>query len=499
VKVLVANRGEIAVRVIRACRELGYPTVAVYSEADRVALHVLYADEAVAVGPAPSRESYLRADRIIDAAKQTGATAIHPGYGFLAENADFAQACIDAGLTFIGPSPDSIRAMGSKTESRQRMAAAGVPTVPGLMDAAKNYEEIEAFALEAGFPVMVKASAGGGGKGMRLVERLEDLRSAFERVQSEAGSFFGDPAVYAEKFIASPRHIEVQVLGDMHGNVIHLGERECTLQRRHQKVVEECPSPVVGPELRARLGEAAVKAAKAVNYYSAGTIEFLMGTDKQFYFLEMNTRLQVEHPVTEEVTGLDLVKQQLRIAQGEELGITQDQVVLRGHAIECRIYAEDPFHGFAPSPGLIRQLIVPQGPGVRNDNGVYNGFTVPIHYDPMLSKLVARGADRNEAIARMKRALQEYRVEGIDTTIPFFSMLMDNDDFKTANFDTGFLDRYLKSIELGGSDGAEQEEAAIVAAAILAFEESQSIKLAVDSDSAWKRLGRAEATGRWRP
>ncbi len=486
-------------RVIRACRELGYATVAVYSEADRVALHVLYADEAVAIGPSPSRESYLRADRILEAAKKTGATAVHPGYGFLAESADFAQACIDAGLNFVGPSPASIRAMGSKTESRQRMTAAGVRTVPGLLDAAKGFDEIEAFAREAGFPVMIKASAGGGGKGMRLVERAEDLRSAFERVQSEAGAFFGDPAVYAEKFIASPRHIEVQVLGDKHGNVIHLGERECTLQRRHQKVVEESPSPVVTPELRARLGAAAVKAAKAVGYYSAGTIEFLMGADSEFYFLEMNTRLQVEHPVTEEVTGLDLVKQQLRIAQGEPLGITQDDVVLRGHAIECRIYAEDPFHGFAPSPGLIRHLILPQGPGVRNDNGVYNGFTVPIFYDPMLSKLIATGEDRAEAIARMKRALQEYRVEGIETTIPFFTMLMENEDFLAARFDTGFIDRYLKSADLGRSVDEEQQEAAIVAAAILAYEESQSVRLPEETDSAWKRLGRAEASGRWRP
>ena len=498
-KVLIANRGEIAVRVIRACRELGYPTVAVYSEADRVALHVMYADEAVAIGPSPSRESYLRADRIIEAARKTGATAVHPGYGFLAENADFAQACIDAGLNFIGPSPASIRAMGSKTESRQRMTAAGVPTVPGLLEAAKSFDEIEEFARESGFPVMIKASAGGGGKGMRLVERAEDLKSAFERVQSEAGAFFGDPAVYAEKFIATPRHIEVQVLGDKHGNVIHLGERECTLQRRHQKVVEESPSPVVTPELRARLGEAAVKAAKAVGYYSAGTIEFLMGADREFYFLEMNTRLQVEHPVTEEVTGLDLVKQQLRIAQGEPLGITQDEVVIRGHAIECRIYAEDPFHGFAPSPGLIRHLILPQGPGVRNDNGVYNGFTVPIFYDPMLSKLIVRGTDRAEAIARMKRALQEYRVEGIETTIPFFSLLMDNEDFHAARFDTGFIDRYLKSTDLGNSVDEEQKEAAVVAAAILAFEESQSVRLPEETDSAWRRLGRAEAAGRWRP
>jgi acetyl-CoA carboxylase biotin carboxylase subunit len=376
------------------------------------------------------------------------------------------------------------------------MTAAGVPTVPGLLEAAKSFDEIEEFARKSGFPVMIKASAGGGGKGMRLVERAEDLKSAFERVQSEAGAFFGDPAVYAEKFIATPRHIEVQVLGDKHGNVIHLGERECTLQRRHQKVVEECPSPVVTPELRARLGEAAVKAAKAVDYYSAGTIEFLMGPDREFYFLEMNTRLQVEHPVTEEVTGLDLVKQQLRIAQGEPLGMTQDEVVIRGHAIECRIYAEDPFHGFAPSPGLIRHLILPQGPGIRNDNGVYNGFTVPIFYDPMLSKLIAHGADRDEAIARMKRALEEYRVDGIETTMPFYSLIMDDPDFRAAQFDTGYLGRFLERENLDRPADERQRDAAIVAAAIMAFEEAEAGRLPDESESVWKKAGRLAGTGR---
>ncbi|HEY8848472.1 MAG TPA: biotin carboxylase N-terminal domain-containing protein, partial [Thermoanaerobaculia bacterium] len=373
-KVLIANRGEIAVRVIRACSELGIPTVAVYSEADRSALHVLYADQAMPIGPAPSRESYLRIDRILDAAKKTGADAIHPGYGFLAENAAFARACADAGITFIGPSPDSIDAMGSKTESRQRMQAAGVPVVPGLTEAVKSFDEIAAFAKKTGLPIMIKASAGGGGKGLRFVDREQDLRSAFDRVTSEAESFFGDSAVYAEKFIASPRHIEVQVLGDEHGTVIHVGERECTLQRRHQKVVEECPSPVVDTKLREQLGETAIRAAKAVGYYSAGTIEFLMGPDRQFYFLEMNTRLQVEHPVTEMVWGIDLVKEQLRIAQGEKL--TLRDIKPSGHAIECRIYAEDPARNFAPSPGLIRYINLPQGPGVRNENGVYAGYTV---------------------------------------------------------------------------------------------------------------------------
>ncbi len=497
VKVLIANRGEIAVRVIRACRELGYPTVAVYSEPDRSALHVLFADQAMPIGPAPSSESYLRIDRILDAAKKCGAEAIHPGYGFLAENAKFARACRDAGILFIGPSPESIDAMGSKTESRRRMLAAGVPVVPGLTEAVKSFDEILDFARTSGFPIMIKASAGGGGKGMRMIEREEDLRGAFERVTSEAQSLFGDASVYAEKFVANPRHIEVQILGDQHGNLIHFGERECTLQRRHQKVVEECPSPVVDEELRARLGAMAVKAAAAVNYYSAGTIECLMGPDREFYFLEMNTRLQVEHPVTEMVWGVDLVKEQLRIAQGGKLTMRQEELRPKGHAIECRIYAEDPSKRFAPSPGLIRYMNLPQGPGVRNENGVYSGYTVPVYYDPMLSKLVAHAETREAAIARMKRALAEYRVEGIQTTIPFFSFLMDHDDFRAARFDTGFIDRLLPELDLEHrKDGESQMDAAIAAAAIFAFEETQSVRLPEERDSAWKRAGRAAAVRR---
>jgi acetyl-CoA carboxylase biotin carboxylase subunit len=493
VKVLVANRGEIAVRVIRACRELGYPTVAVYSDADRAALHVVYADYAVPIGPAPSRESYLRIDRILDAAKKTGADAIHPGYGFLAENAAFARACRDAGITFIGPSPESIEAMGSKTESRRRMKAAGVPVVPGLTEAVKSFDEIAEFAKTAGFPIMIKASAGGGGKGLRLVDREGDLRSAYDRVTSEAESFFGDGSVYAEKFVSSPRHIEVQILGDQHGNLIHLGERECTLQRRHQKVVEECPSPVVDEELRARLGAMAVKAAAAVNYYSAGTIECLMGPDREFYFLEMNTRLQVEHPVTEMVWGVDLVKQQLHVARGGKLTLRQEQLKPVGHAIECRIYAEDPARKFAPSPGLIRYINLPQGPGVRNENGVYAGYTVPVFYDPMLSKLVCHGATRAEAIFRMKRALMEYRVEGIETTIPFFTSIMENVDFRAANFDTGFIDRLLPQLDLQRHDDDDGHiDAAIAAAAIMTFEDAQRVQLPAETSSAWKQAGRAE-------
>ena len=496
-KVLIANRGEIAVRVIRACREMGYPTVAVYSEADRSALHVVYADQALPIGPAPSRESYLRIDAILDAAKKSGADAIHPGYGFLAENANFARACRDAGIIFIGPSPESIEAMGSKTESRQRMKAAGVPVVPGLTEAVKSFDEIASFARTAGLPIMIKASAGGGGKGMRLVEREADLKQSFERVTSEAQSFFGDGSVYAEKFVPSPRHIEVQILGDTHGNIVYVGERECTLQRRHQKVVEECPSPVVDASLRAQLGAMAVKAAAAVNYHSAGTIECLMGPDKQFYFLEMNTRLQVEHPVTEMVWGIDLVKEQLRIAQGERLSVRQEDLSPSGHAIECRIYAEDPSRKFAPSPGLIRYINLPQGPGVRNENGVYAGYTVPIFYDPMLSKLITHGQTRDEAIHRMKRALTEYRVDGIETTIPFFAWVMDHPDFRSAKFDTSFIDRHLPEMDLARHGAAEGEEhvveAAIAAAAIMAFEESQHVPVPLETENAWKKAGRLDA------
>jgi acetyl-CoA carboxylase biotin carboxylase subunit len=364
--------------------------------------------------------------------------------------------------------------------------------VPGLTEPVKSFDEIAEFAKSAGLPIMIKASAGGGGKGMRLVEREEDLRPSFERVTSEAQSFFGDAAVYAEKFIPSPRHIEVQILGDQHGNLIHLGERECTLQRRHQKVVEECPSAVVDAELRARLGAMAVKAAAAVNYYSAGTIECLMGPDREFYFLEMNTRLQVEHPVTELVWGVDLVKEQLRIAQGEKLTVRQEDIAPNGHAIECRIYAEDPARKFAPSPGLIRYMSLPQGPGVRNDNGVYVGYTVPVYYDPMLSKLICHAATRDEAIARMKRALAEYRVEGIQTTIPFFSWIMDNADFRAARFDTGFIDRNLPNLRLESGD-QQSVDAAIAAAAIAAFEESQRVQLPKGGDSPWKSSGRARA------
>ena len=503
-KVLIANRGEIAVRVIRACRELGYPTVAVYSEPDRVAMHVLYADQAMPIGPAPSRESYLRIDRIIDAAKKSGADAIHPGYGFLAENAAFARACAAEGITFIGPSAESIEAMGSKTESRRRMQAAGVPVVPGLTEAVKSFDEIAAFARSAGFPIMIKASAGGGGKGLRFVEREEDLRPAFERVTSEAESFFGDASVYAEKFVASPRHIEVQVLGDQHGNLVHVGERECTLQRRHQKVLEECPSLVVDDDLREKLGAMAVRAAAAVNYYSAGTIECLMGPDRQFYFLEMNTRLQVEHPVTELVTGFDLVSEQITVAAGARLSFAQDDVSWRGHAIECRVYAEDPDNNFFPSPGRITFLRGPAGPGIRDDSGVVEGDEVSIYYDPMISKLAAWGRTRAEAIDRLRRALEEYAVGGIKTTLPFFRELVRDEEFIAGHLDTGFISRFNeRRLDRGHPARIEREarteqDIAIIAAA-LAYTRAQrqaSPNHQPAERSKWKLAGRRAALSR---
>ena len=390
-KILIANRGEIAVRVIRACREMGIATVAVFSEADRGALHVRMADEAYAIGPAPSRESYLVIEKIIDAAKRSGAEAIHPGYGFLAENASFAKACEDASITFIGPSAASIALMGSKIEARRAAAKYGVESVPGTLDPVQSNEEARRVAESVGYPIMLKASGGGGGKGLRFVSDAAELDGALRDTRAEALAAFGDDAVYIEKFVERPRHIEIQVLADRHGNAIHLGERECTIQRRHQKVIEECPSPIVDSELRARMGETALKVVKAANYYNAGTVEFLLDAQRRFYFLEMNTRLQVEHPVTEMVTGLDLVKLQLIVAAGEELPLRQDDVVMRGAAIECRIYAEDPDNNFFPSPGKIVRLRTPSGPGVRDDSGVYEGWTIPIDYDPLISKLAAWG------------------------------------------------------------------------------------------------------------
>ncbi|HWS88261.1 MAG TPA: acetyl-CoA carboxylase biotin carboxylase subunit [Pyrinomonadaceae bacterium] len=442
-KILIANRGEIAVRVLRACRELDISPVAVYSEADAAALHVRLADEAHLLGPAPSAESYLRIDRVVEAALKSGAEAVHPGYGFLAENAAFARAVNEAGLVFIGPSPEAMELMGSKTSARRAAEGAGAPVVPGTNDPLDSLEEARETAARVGYPVMLKATAGGGGKGMRLVADESELPSAFDTARSEAASAFGDPSVYIEKAVERPRHVEIQVFADTHGNTVHLGERECSIQRRHQKVIEECPSPINDANLREAMGAAAVRIARAASYVGAGTVEFLVSdVTRDFYFLEMNTRLQVEHPVTELVTGFDLVREQIRVAAGLPLSFTQEEVAWAGHAVECRVYAEDPEQNFMPSPGLITSLRLPTGPGVRDDGGVYEGAEVSIYYDPMISKLATWGRTRLEAIERMRRALDEYAVGGIKTTLPFFREVMRDAEFVAGRLDTGFISSF---------------------------------------------------------
>ncbi|HEX7180576.1 MAG TPA: acetyl-CoA carboxylase biotin carboxylase subunit [Thermoanaerobaculia bacterium] len=479
-KVLIANRGEIAVRVIRACREMGIRSVAIYSEPDRLGLPVLLADEAYPIGPAPSRESYLKGEAIVELAVKVGADAIHPGYGFLSERAGFARLCREAGVTFIGPSPEAIDAMGSKVESRRLMMDAGVPVVPGGRDPLPDLESAAAFAESMGYPVMLKASAGGGGKGMRMVAQAADLAGAYRAARSEAGASFGDDSVYLEKFIVDPRHVEIQVMGDLHGRVVSLGERECSLQRRHQKVVEEAPSPVVSSDLRRRMGEAAVLAASAVGYSNAGTCEFLLDRDGNFYFLEMNTRLQVEHPVTELVTGIDLVWTQIRVAEGEPLGPEFDDVQPRGHAVEVRLYAEDPYNRFAPSPGRIERLRWPEGPGIRNDSGVYEGSEVTIHYDPMLAKLIVWAADRERALDKLGRALAEMRIEGIRTTVPLYKALLADPDFRSGNMDIGMLDRKLAAGELRPLEGEDGLPDLPLIAAALAHYERANRTIAAD-------------------
>jgi acetyl-CoA carboxylase, biotin carboxylase subunit len=471
-KILIANRGEIAVRVIRACREMGIAPVAVYSEADRAALHVRKADEAYSLGASTATESYLNIAKLIDAAKRNGAEAIHPGYGFLSENPAFAQACADAGIKFIGPSPASMRMMGSKTSARRHMEKASVPFVPGTSRGVASASEAQEVAARVGYPVMLKAAAGGGGKGMRLVNTAAELKGALESARSEAQRAFGDDEVYIEKAIANPRHIEMQILADEHGNTLYLGERECSIQRRHQKVIEECPSPVVDMEMRRQMGEVAVLAARAAGYANAGTIEFLVDGRKNFYFLEMNTRLQVEHPVTELVTGLDLVHWQIRIADGEKLTIRQEELQLRGHSIECRIYAEDPENNYFPSPGTITSLAEPSGPGIRLDSGIYEGWTVPMEYDPLLAKLVGYGADREETIARLARALDEYFVGGIKTNLGLFRRILRDPEFLAAKIDTAFLDRLLNSAPAERKPG--HPEIAAVAAGLFALLEPSS-------------------------
>ncbi len=473
-KILIANRGEIAVRIIRACRDLGISPIAVYSEADAHAVHVGLCDEAVCIGPAASVQSYLNIPNIIDAARLTGAEAIHPGYGFLAENADFAEAVAAAGLTFIGPSPEAMRVMGSKTSARRAAVEADVPIVPGTVEPLTSVAEAERTAKKFGYPVMLKASAGGGGKGMRLVIGSDELRPAFDTAKSEAAAAFGDDSLYLEKAVELPRHIEIQVFADSHGNVVHLGERECSIQRRHQKVIEECPSPIDEPGLRDRMGAAAVKLASSVNYVGAGTVEFLVSdSTREFYFLEMNTRLQVEHPVTELVTGIDLVREQITVASGQPLSFSQADVKWNGHAIECRVYAEDPDNSFFPSPGTISFLRVPSGPGIRDDSGVETDSEVSIHYDPLVSKLAAWGQTRDESVDRLRRALDEYEVGGIKTTLAFFREIVRDEEFRSGKLDTGFIDRFntrrtaarSARIETAGSEEQRQADLAMILAA----------------------------------
>lgn len=439
-KVLVANRGEIAVRVMRSCREMGLQTVAVYSEADRKSLHVRYADEAYPIGPAPSAESYLRMDRIIEAAKLSGADAIHPGYGFLSENARFAELCDKEGIIFIGPSPYAINTMGDKITARKTMIAAGVPVVPGTTEPIRDIKKAIEVIKGIGLPVMIKASAGGGGKGMRLVKKESEIVNAVSGARSEAKAAFGDDAVYIEKYIQSPHHIEFQILGDKHGNIVHLFERECSVQRRHQKVVEETPSPIMTPEVRMKMGATAVAAAKAVDYYGAGTIEFIVDDDLNYYFLEMNTRLQVEHPITERVVGVDLVKQQINIANGLPLPFKQEDLRQFGHAIEVRIYAEDPDNNFMPSPGIIKHITEPLGLGVRHDGYAYVGYEIPIYYDPMISKLIVWAETRQEAIARLKRALYAYKITGVKTSIPYLHRILEVPAFIEGRYTTHFIE-----------------------------------------------------------
>ncbi|NIK74128.1 propionyl-CoA carboxylase alpha chain [Thermonema lapsum] len=442
-KILVANRGEIALRIMRSAKEMGIRTVAIYSEADREALHVRYADEAVCVGPAPSSESYLRIDRILEACRQTGADAVHPGYGFLSENAHFARAVEEAGLIFIGPSPQSIELMGSKLAAKEAAKKQGVPLVPGTAEALTDVEEGKRIAREIGYPVLIKASAGGGGKGMRVVEKEEDFAEQMERAISEAISAFGDGAVFIEKYIASPKHIEIQVLGDRYGKVVYLFERECSIQRRHQKVIEEAPSAVVDENMRRAMGEAAVRVAKACGYYNAGTVEFIVDEQRNFYFLEMNTRLQVEHPVTEMITGIDLVKEQIRIAEGQPLRFSQEELKINGHAIEVRVYAEDPRNNFLPNVGKLLSYERPQGPGVRVDDAFEAGMQVPIYYDPMIAKLIVHAPSRQEAIDRMLRAIGEYKITGIATTLDFCAFALQHPAFTDGSFDTNFVKQYF--------------------------------------------------------
>lgn len=472
-KILVANRGEIALRIMRTARRMGISTVAVYSEADRTAPHVRFADEAVLLGPAPSAQSYLRGDKIIEAARRLGVDGIHPGYGFLSENAGFAQQVEAAGITFIGPSPHSIEIMGSKLAAKEAAKKFNVPMVPGIEQAITDVEMAKEIGRRVGYPILIKASAGGGGKGMRIVEREEDTREQMERAISEATSAFGDGSVFIEKYVTGPRHIEVQVMGDRYGNIVYLFERECSIQRRHQKVVEEAPSAILSPEMRRAMGEAAVRVAKSCDYIGAGTVEFLVDSDRNFYFLEMNTRLQVEHPVTEMITGLDLVELQIRVARGEKLPFHQEDLAIDGHALELRVYAEDPLNNFLPSVGKLERYRLPNGPGIRVDGGYEEGMEVPIFYDPMLAKLVVHGANRAEAIQKMKEAIQAYEVEGVATTLPFGRFVLDHPAFISADFDTHFVNQYFTPSKLTETETEPANVAAALALHLYLAEKRQ--------------------------
>lgn len=488
-KVLVANRGEIALRIMRSCREMGVKTVAVYSEADRDALFVRYADEAVCIGPPASKESYLRGDKIIDVAKKLDVDGIHPGYGFLSENADFARSVENAGITFIGPSAEAMELMGDKLSAKNAVKSYNVPLVPGLDHAVEDIAEAKRVAIEIGFPVLVKASAGGGGKGMRIVERAEDVEEQLNRAVSEAISAFGNGAVFVEKYADKPRHIEIQILADKHGNVVYLFERECSIQRRHQKVIEEAPSSVLTPELRKQMGEAAVNVAKACDYVGAGTVEFLFDVDHNFYFLEMNTRLQVEHPVSELITGLDLVKEQIKVARGEKLSFTQDDLKIHGHALEIRVYAEDPTNNFLPDTGRLETYHPPKGPGVRVDDGFEQGMDIPIYYDPMIAKMITYGKDRNEAIDRMVRAIDEYQITGVSTTLGFCKFAIQHEAFRSGHFDTHFVQNYFKPEYLDNQDDNAEEIGAIIATSLFDKGNSGNASTAIkttEQKSRWK-------------
>ncbi|TVR41759.1 MAG: acetyl-CoA carboxylase biotin carboxylase subunit [Cryomorphaceae bacterium] len=488
-KVLVANRGEIALRVMRSLREMGIATVAVYSDADRMAPFVRYADEAVRIGPPPSSESYLKGDEIIRVAGELGVDGIHPGYGFLSENAGFARKVREAGITFIGPGEEAIETMGSKLAAKAAVKAYNIPMVPGVDHAITDVAEARKIAAEIGFPILIKASAGGGGKGMRIVESIDEFESQMDRAVSEAISAFGDGAVFIEKYIGSPRHIEIQVLADQHGNVVHLFERECSIQRRHQKVVEEAPSAVLTPELRARMGESACDVARACNYHGAGTVEFLVDEHLNYYFLEMNTRLQVEHPVSELITGIDLVKEQVRIARGEKLSFGQDDLKINGHALEIRVYAEDPANNFLPDIGTLHGYRKPEGPGIRVDDGFEEGMEIPIYYDPMIAKLIVHAENREAAIEKMKRAIADYQISGVATTLGFCSFVMDHEAFRSGKFDTHFVQTYFKPEVLNVSD-PQEEEAAVLIAALQRSEGSNSTELTASqslTESNWRK------------